>query len=155
MVITFILQAYRVFGNTVTIDDDKREEIHASSKFDYKDLKLKYSKIVYRQMFGGKLCPQDWSDGDGSSEPPFSQVLFILACIMKFGLDRLEIGSKIVYRKEYYWNPSIYKIYIIKDTNMILCPKIINEIHNPTTKVYVFDCCCNNIYVLFVKFIKL
>jgi hypothetical protein len=145
MVITFILQAHRVFGNTVTIDKSKRQDIPASSKFDYNDLNLTYSKIVYRQMFGGKLCvcPKDWSDGDGLVEPPFSQVLFILACIMKFGLNRLEIGRQIVYRKEYDWNPSIYKIDIIKDTNMISCPKIINEIHDPTAKVFVFDCCGN------------
>ena len=92
-------------------------------------------------MFGGKLCPEDWSDG--SVEPPFSQVLFILACVMKFGLDRLEIARQIVYRKEYDWDPSIYKIDIIKDTNMISCPKIINEIHKPSKKVYAFDCCGN------------
>jgi hypothetical protein len=68
MVITFIVQAHRVFGDTVMIDDGKREKIPASSKFDYNDLNLTYSKIVYRQMFGGKLCicPQDWSDGDGT-----------------------------------------------------------------------------------------
>jgi hypothetical protein len=143
MVITFIVQAHRVFGNTVMIDEGKREEMPASTKFNHNDLKLKYSKIVYRQMFGGKLCPQDWSDGDGSAEPPFSQVLFILACVMKFGLDRLEIGRRIIYRKEYDWNPSIYKIDIIKDTNMISCSKIINEIHQPSKKMYAFDCCGN------------
>ena len=141
MVITFIVQAHRVFGDSVMIDDGKRQEMHASKKFDHNDLNLTYSKIVYRQMFGGKLCPEDWSDG--SVEPPFSQVLFILACVMKFGLDRLEIARQIVYRKEYDWDPSIYKIDIIKDTNMISCPKIINEIHKPSKKVYAFDCCGN------------
>ena len=119
MVNTFIVQAYCVFGNNCII------------KFDYNDLKLKYSKIVYRQIFRGKLCPKDWSDG--KKEPPFSQVLFILAYIINFGLNRLVIGKKILYRKEYYWKPSIYNynIDIIKDTNMISCPKIINEIHKP------------------------
>ena len=116
MVNTFIVQAYCVFSNNCII------------KFDYNDLKLKYSKIVYRQIFRGKLCPKDWSDG--KKEPPFSQVLFILAYIMNFGLNRLEIGKKIIYRKEYYWKPSIYNynIDIIKDTNMISCPKIKEKI---------------------------
>lgn len=140
MVITFIVQAHRVFGDTVMIDEGKRKEMPASTKFVHNNLKLKYSKIVYRQMFGGKLCPQDWSDGDGSIEPPFSQVLFILACVIKFCLNRLEIGRQIVYRKEYDWNPSIYKIDIIKDTNMISCPTIINKIHQSTAKIFVFDC---------------
>jgi hypothetical protein len=112
-------------------------------------------------MFGGKLCPQDWSDDDGSTEPPFSQVLFILACVVKFGLNsltfarctransltfarctranRLEIDTQIVYRKEYDLNPSLYNIDIIKDTDMISCPEIINEIHNPPKKEYAFD----------------
>jgi hypothetical protein len=143
MVITFIVQAHRVFGDSVMIEDGKREEIPASKKFDHNDLNLTYSKIVYRQMFGGKLCvcPQDWSDG--LTKPPFSQVLFILAYIMKFSLDRLEFGSRIVYRKEYDCDPSIYKIDIIKDTNMISCQKIINEIHKPSKKMYAFDCCGN------------
>lgn len=119
---TFIVQAYCVFSNNSII------------KFDYNDLKLKYSKIAYRQVFCGKLCPDDWSSGE--KEPPFSQVLFILAYIINFGLNRLEIGKKIIYRKEYYWKPSIYNynIDIIKDTNMISCPKIINEIHKPIFK---------------------
>lgn len=122
MVNTFIVQAYCVFGNNCII------------KFDYNNLKLKYSKIVYRQIFRGKLCPKDWSDG--KKEPPFSQVLFILAYIINFGLNRLVISKKIIYRKEYYWKPSIYNynIDIIKDTNMISCPKIINEIHKPIFK---------------------
>ena len=113
MIETFIVQAYYMFNN----------------KFDYNDLKLKYSKIAYRQVFHGKLCPDDWSNG--KKEPPFSQVLFIFAYIMNFGLNRLEIGKNIIYRKEYYWKPSMYNynIDIIKDTNMITCPKIINEIH--------------------------
>jgi hypothetical protein len=114
MVETFIQQAYFMFNN----------------KFDYNDLKLKYSKIAYRQVFRGKLCPDDWSSGE--KKPPFSQILFIFAYIINFGLNRLEIGKNIIYRKEYYWKPSIYNynIDIIKDTNMITCPKIINEIHN-------------------------
>ena len=120
MVDTFIVQAYSVFK---TVDNN-------NYIFDYNDLKLKYSKIAYRQVFRGKLCPDDWSSGE--KKPPFSQVLFILAYIMNFGLNRLEIGKNIIYRKEYYWNPSIYNynIDIIKDTNMITCQKIINEIHN-------------------------
>jgi hypothetical protein len=95
-------------------------------------LKLKYSKIAYRQVFCGKLCPDDWSSGkDDKKEPPFSQVLFILAYIINFGLNRLVIGEKIIYRKEYYWNSSIYNynIDIIKDINMISCAKIIKIIN--------------------------
>jgi len=109
MIETFIQQVYFMFNN----------------KFDYNDLKLKYSKIAYRQVFRGKLCPDNWSSGE--KEPPFSQVLFILAYIINFGLNRIVIGKKIVYRKEYYWKPSIYNynIDIIKDINMISCPKII------------------------------
>jgi hypothetical protein len=172
MVETFIVEAHNIFGDTVMIEDGKREKIPASDKFDYKDLKLDFSKTVYEQLDIHKLnidniyaskqldirklnidniyvpdkvcvcvCPQDWSDG--STEPPFSQVLFILACVIKFGLNRLEIDSQVVYRKEYDSNPSIYKIDIIKDTGMISCPEIINEIHDPPKKEYVFDCCGN------------
>jgi hypothetical protein len=45
-------------------------------------------------------------------------------------LNRIVIGKKIVYRKEYYWKPSIYNynIDIIKDINMISCPKIKEKI---------------------------
>ena len=134
MVDTFIVQAYHVFK---TVDNN-------NYIFDYNDLKLKYSKIAYRQVFRGKLCPDDWSDDnsnsnnnsnglEGKKKPPFSQILFILAYIINFGLNRLVIGKKIIYRKEYYWKSSIYNynIDIIKDTNMISCPKIINEIHKP------------------------
>jgi hypothetical protein len=112
MIETFIQQVYFMFNN----------------KFDYNDLKLKYSKIAYRQVFRGKLCPDDWSSGE--KKPPFSQVLFILAYIINFGLNRIVIGKKIVYRKEYYWKPSIYNynIDIIKDINMISCPKIKEKI---------------------------
>jgi hypothetical protein len=167
MVDTFIVEAHNIFGDTVMIEDDKRVKIPASDKFDYKDLKLNFSKTVYEQLNISTLnidniytseqldistlyakvcacvcvCPQDWSDG--STEPPFTQVLFILACIIKFGLNRLEIDSQVVYRKEYDSNPSIYKVDIIKDTGMILCPEIINEITNPLEKEYVFDCCGN------------
>jgi hypothetical protein len=99
-----------------------------NNKFDYNDLKLKYSKIAYRQVFRGKLCPDDWSSGE--KKPPFSQILFIFAYIINFGLNRIVIGKKIVYRKEYYWKPSIYNynIDIIKDINMISCPKIKEKI---------------------------
>jgi hypothetical protein len=155
MVDTFIVEAHNIFGDTVMIEDGKREKIPASDKFDYNDLKLNFSKTVYEQLDIHNLhaseqldicslhakvcvCPQNWSDG--STEPPFSQVLFILACVIKFGLNRLEIGSQVIYRKEYDSNPSIYNIDIIKDTGMILCPKIINEINNPHNKEYVFDC---------------
>jgi hypothetical protein len=114
MVETFIQQVYFMFNN----------------KFDYNDLKLKYSKIAYRQVFHGKLCPDDWSSGE--KKPPFSQILFIFAYIINFGLNRIVIGNKIVYRKEYYWKPSIYNynIDIIKDINMITCPKIKEKIYN-------------------------
>ena len=162
MVDTFIIEAHNIFGDTVMIEDGKREKIPASDKFDYKDLKLNFSKTVYEQLDIRKLhasdktqldidniymadkvcvCPQDWSDG--LSEPPFSQVLFILACVIKFGMNRLEIDSQVIYRKEYDTNPSIYNIDIIKDTGMISCPEIINEIINPPKKEYVFDCCGN------------
>lgn len=120
MIDTFIAQVYCIYTS--------------ENYYNYNDLKLKYSKIAYRQVFCGKLCPDDWSSGE--KEPPFSQVLFILAYIINFGLNRLVIGKKIIYRKEYYWKPSIYNynIDIIKDTNMISCQKIINEIHKPIFK---------------------
>jgi hypothetical protein len=51
MVITFIVQAYRVFGDTVMINNGKKEEIPTSKKFNHNDLKLTYSKIVYRHQY--------------------------------------------------------------------------------------------------------